>query len=102
MLISNTMLMFGGCAFSMMFIVALYLPWCEYLAAQEGLNHSCTLIILCVSQGGDLDLLLRVARFTAAYVRLVGQEPAPIKCVFLSTSRVVGREMRDWVLSQKG
>ena len=35
-----------GCPLSMMFIVALYLPWCWYLAAQEGLNPSCMLIIL--------------------------------------------------------
>ena len=25
-----------GCPLSMMFIVALYLPWCRYLAAHEG------------------------------------------------------------------
>ena len=25
-----------GCQLSMMFIVALYLPWCKYMAAQEG------------------------------------------------------------------
>ena len=39
---------------------------------------------------------------TTGYVRLVGQEPAPSKCVLLSTSRVVRRDMRDWVLSQEG
>ena len=38
-----------GCPLSMMFIVALYLPWCRYLAAHgkrrvEGLSLSCTLI----------------------------------------------------------
>ena len=27
-----------GCLLSMMFIVALYLPWCRYLAAQEGIQ----------------------------------------------------------------
>ena len=27
-------------------------------------------------------LLLSAARFTTGYVRLVGQEPAPSKCVF--------------------
>ena len=27
-----------GCPLSMMFIVALYLPWCQYLAAQEGIQ----------------------------------------------------------------
>ena len=36
---------------------------------------------------GALELLLHAARFTTKYVRLVGQEPAPSKCVFLSISR---------------
>ena len=27
-----------GCSLSMMFTVALYLPWCSYLAAQEGVE----------------------------------------------------------------
>ena len=40
-----------GCPLGMMFIVALYLPWCRYLAAHEGLNRSCMLIILSVFQG---------------------------------------------------
>ena len=54
----------------------------------------------CVSR--DPDLLLSAARFTAGYVRLVGQEPAPSKCVLLSTSREVRKDMKDWVLSQEG
>ena len=54
----------------------------------------------CVSR--DPDLLLRAARFTTGYVRLVGQEPAPSKCVLLSTSREVRKDMKDWVLSQDG
>ena len=54
----------------------------------------------CVSR--DPGLLLRAARFTTGYVRLVGQEPAPSKCVFLSTSRFVLREMRDWVVTDEG
>ena len=36
------------------------------------------------------------------YVRLVGQEPAPSKCVLLSTSREVRKDMKDWVLSLEG
>ena len=48
----------------------------------------------CVS--GDPGLLLRAARFTTG----VGQEPAPSKCVPTSTSRVVRKDMKDWVLSQ--
>ena len=50
---------------------------------------------------GDPDLFLGAARFTTGYVRLVGQEPAPSKCVLLSTSREVRKDMRDWVLSQE-
>ena len=45
---------------------------------------------------------MHAARFTTGYVRLVGQELAPSKCVLLSTSRVVRRDMKDWVLSQEG
>ena len=54
----------------------------------------------CVSK--DPGLLLSAARFTTGYVRLVGQELAPSKCVLLSTSRVVRKDMKDWVLSQEG
>ena len=54
----------------------------------------------CVSK--DPGLLLNAARFTTGDVRLVGQEPAPSKCVLLSTSRVVRKDMKDWVLSQEG
>ena len=70
-----------------MFIVALYLPWCRCLAAHGGggFGLSCMLINLkCVSE--DPGLLLNAARFTTGYVRLVGQEPVPGKCVLLSTS----------------
>ena len=90
-----------GCPLSMMFIVALYLPWCRYLAAQVGVqpqlyadNRKCL--------SRNPDLLLSVARFTTRYVRLVGQEPAPCKCVLLSASGEVRKDMKDWVLSQDG
>ena len=52
-----------GCLVSMMFIVAMYLPWCQYLAA-----HGCVQPQLyadnlkCVSR--DPNLLLHAARFT--------------------------------------
>ena len=85
----------------MMFNVALYLPWCRYLSAQVGVQPQLYADNLkCVSR--DPDLLLHVAWFTTKYVRLVGQEPAPSKCVLLSTSRVVRRDMKDWVRSQEG
>ena len=70
-----------GCPLSMMFIVALYLPWCKYLAAQDGLQPQLYADNLkCDSR--DPGVLLRAARFTTGYVRLVGQESAPSKCVF--------------------
>ena len=46
--------------------------------------------------------MLRAARFTTGYVRLVGQEPAPRKFVFLSPSRVVRKDMRGWVVTDEG
>ena len=90
-----------GCPLSMMFIVALYLPWCWYLAVHEVVQPQVYADNLkCVSR--DPDLLLQAARFTTGYVRLVGQEPAPSKCVLLSTSRKVRKDMENWVLSQEG
>ena len=72
----------NGCPLSMMFIVALYLPWCRYLGAQCGGDPQLYADNLkCVSR--DPAALLRPARFTVGYVRLVGQEPAPRKvCVY--------------------
>ena len=90
-----------GCPLSTMFIVALYLPWCRYLAAHDGVQPQLYADNLkCLSRNPEL--LLHAARFTTGYVRLVGQEPAPSKCVLLSTSRVVRRDMKCWVLSQEG
>ena len=89
------------CPLSMMFIVALYLPWCRYLSAQVGVQPQLYADNLkCLSRSPDL--LLHAARFTTGYVRLVGQEPAPSKCVLLSTSREVRKDMKDWVLSLEG
>ena len=54
----------------------------------------------CVSR--DPEVLLGVARFTTGYVRLVGQELAPSKCVLMSTSRAVRSAKRGWVVSDEG
>ena len=90
-----------GCPLSMMFIFALYLPWCRYLSAQVGVEPQLYADNLkCMS--GDPVLLLNAARFTTGYVRLVGQEPAPSKCVLLSTSRAARKDMHDWILSLEG
>ena len=77
-----------------MFIVALYLPWCRYLSAQVGVQPQLYADNLkCVSK--DPGLLLSAARFTTGYVRLVGREPASNKCVLLSTSRVIRKDMKE-------
>ena len=90
-----------GFPLSMMFIVALYLPWCRYLSAQDGVQPQLYADNLkCLSRSPDL--LLHAARFTTKYVRLVGQELAPRKCVLLSTSREVRKDMKGWVRSQEG
>ena len=90
-----------GCPLSMMFIIALYLPWCGYLGSQVGVQPQLYADNLkCVSR--DPEVLLGAARFTTGYVRLVGQEPAPSKCVLVSTSRTVRGTMRGWVVSDEG
>ena len=84
-----------------MFIVALYLLWCRYLPAQAGVQPQLYADSLkCVFR--DPDSLFAAARFTTGYVRIVGQEPAPSKCVLLSTSREVRHSMKGWLLSQEG
>ena len=51
------------CPLSMMFIVALYLPWFRYLAAHEGVEPQLYADnFKCVSR--DPGLLLKAARFT--------------------------------------
>ena len=85
-----------------MFIVALYLPWCRYLSAHEGVCEPQLYADSLKCASGDPHLQLRAALFTTGYVRLVGQEPAPGKCVLLSTSRAIRKDMKDWVPSQEG
>ena len=61
----------------MIFIVALYLPWCRYLATQEEVEPQLYADSLkCVSR--DPGVLLRAAGFNTGYVRLAGQEPTPV------------------------
>ena len=90
-----------GCPLSMMFVVALYLPRCRCLGAQAGVQPQLYADNLkCVSR--DPEVLLSAARFTTGYVRLVGEEPAPSKCVLMSTSRAVRGDMLGWIVSDEG
>ena len=45
--------------------------------------------------------MFRAAQFPSTYVKLVGQEPAPSKCILMSTSAVVRQEMKEWVISDQ-
>ena len=92
-----------GCPLSMMFTVALYLPWCWYLGAQEGFSLSCMLTIsnVCVCVQGSRAAVTR--RSVHNWVCSVSRSRArPSKCVLLSTSKAVRGEMRGWVLSEEG
>ena len=46
--------------------------------------------------------LLACSYVHSGYVGLVGQELALSKCVLVSTSRVVRKDMRGWVVSDEG
>ena len=90
-----------GCPLSMVFIVALYLPWCRALESIPGVKPQLYADNLkCVS--GSPAALLSAARFTSLYISLVGQKAAPKKCVFLSTSKDTRSDMKCWVVSDAG
>ena len=79
----------------MVFIVALYVPWCRHLEGMPDVkprphadNLKCT-----VERPGAL---------TSSYVRAVGQDVSPGKCVLLSTSKSVRRAMKLWDISRDG
>ena len=78
-----------GCPLSMVFIVALYLPWCRHLESFRGVKPQLYADNLkCVS--GEANDLLEAAA------------PAPSKCILLSTSAEVRGLMKDWVVSDTG
>ena len=79
----------------MVFIVALYTPWCRYLESLVGIspqlyagNLKCT--------SNSVDSVLAAAQKTVSYVHAVGQEASPGKCVLLSTSKAARRRMTAW------
>ena len=59
------------CPLSIMFIVALYLPWCRYIAAHEGFSLSCMLIILSAFLGILLGLCVPLSSQLAMFGWLV-------------------------------
>ena len=90
-----------GCPLSMVSKVALYVPWCRRLEAMPCTkphlyadNLKCSAVCP--------NALLGAARFTAQYVRSVGQDVSPGKCVLLSTSKAVRKSMKLWNVSGDG
>ena len=65
------------------------------------LSLSCMPIILSVVLS-VLRPLFESARFTAQYVRSVGQDVSPGKCVLLSTSKSVRKARKLWDISGGG
>ena len=47
----------------------------------------------------DRKTLLAAARFTDQYIRAVGQEASPSKCVLLSTCKGTRKKMKNWAIS---
>ena len=79
--------------------VALYLPWCKYIHEFPDVTPQLYADKLCISS--NLGQLLRKTQFTVAHFRLVGQEPAPTKCISMSTSVAVRKDMKTALLSDK-
>ena len=79
----------------MVFIVALYTPWCRYLESQTDISPQLYADNLkCTSK--SVDSVLAAAQYTVSYVHAVGQEASPSKCVSLSTSKAARRRMTAW------
>ena len=90
-----------GCPLSMIFIAALYVPWCRHLDTVPDVkpqlyadNLKCTAERPCA--------LFESARFTAQYVQSVGQDVSFGKCVLLSTSKSLRKDVKLWDVAGDG
>ena len=82
-----------GCPLSMVFIAALYVPWCRHLDALPDVKPQLFADNLKCSADRPR-ALFESARFTARYVRSVGQDVSPGQCVLLSTSKSVRKALK--------
>ena len=90
-----------GCPLSMVFIVALYVSWCRHLESMPYVEPQLYADNLKCSAERPR-ALFDSARFTAQYVRSVGKDVSPGKCVLLSTSKSVRKAMKLWDISGDG
>ena len=91
-----------GCPLSMVFIVALYVPWCRHLDALPSVKPQLYADNLKCSAERPRALFEAAARFTAQYVQSVGQDVSLGNCVLLSTSKSVRKPMKLWDVSGNG
>ena len=90
-----------ACPLGMIFTVALCLSWCRALQSVPAVKPQLYADNLkCVTASSAA--LDSAARFTNLYIRRVGQEAAPKKCVLLITSKKVGSDMKRWSVSDAG
>ena len=92
-----------GCPLSMMFIVAFVsclgvVTWLH----RRGSSLGCMLIFSSVYSRDPGVAMACCSCLLLVMFGPVGQELAPNKCVLLSTSWEVRRDMKDWVLSDSG
>ena len=85
----------------MVFIVALYVPWCRHLDSLPDIKPQLYADNLKCSAERP-GAIFHSARFTARYVRTVGQDVSPGKCVLLRTSKSVRKTMKLWDISGDG
>ena len=70
----------------MVFIVALCAPWCRHLESLKEITPQLYADnLICSSYDSD--------HYTVAYVKAVGQEAFPTKCVLLSISKTDRKRM---------
>ena len=85
----------------MVFIVALFVPWCRYLESLPNIKTQLYADNLkCSAQCPNG--LFGAAGFTAWNVRSVGQDVSPVKCVLLGAPKSVSRAMKFWDISGDG
>ena len=85
----------------MVFIVALFAPWCRHLESLPDVKPQLYADNLKCSAERP-GALFDSARFTAQYVRSVGPDVSPGECVLLSTSKSVTKAMKPWDISGNG
>ena len=90
-----------GCPLGMVFIVAQNVPWCRHLESMPDVKpqHYADNLKCSAERPGAL---FESARFTTQYVRSVGQDVSPGKCVLLSTSKSVRKAMKLWDVCGRG